>query len=104
MTMSGKAKPAEERSHSSVLKSRFAGTSRWEISIVPQTTFAQRMQCISVSPRFADGTCESFQKRPSRSGNAATEWFPVVIVMTRPFALRFRSAFSTRSTLGRSSR
>ena len=101
MTMSANEKPTLPTSHSSPFTSAAVGTSRWEISIVSPVTFAQRTRCMSTSPRTADFSVESFQNRPSRRGNAATAWLPVVSVRTRPFARRRSAAFSTTSTLAR---
>ena len=102
--MSFIANPSEPRSHPSAAYSLGEGTSRCEISIVSFTTFAQRIECISTSPRRAEGRRDIFQKRPSRSGNAATEWLPVVIVNTRPTLPCFKSRFSATRTLGLSPR
>ena len=102
--MSFIAKPTEPISHPSAAYSFGDGTSRCDISIVPFTTLAQRMECMSTSPRRADGRRDILQKRPSRSGNAATEWLPVVIVNTRPALPCLRSRFSATRTLGLSPR
>ena len=101
MTMSANEKPTVETSQPSARTSAAVGTSRCESSIVSPVTFAQRTWRMRTSPRASALSAESRQKRPSRSGNAATAWLPVVRVRTRPFARRRSTPFSTMRTLAR---
>ena len=85
-------------SHASSAVSVCTGTSRCDISSLPSTMFAQRTSCISASPRLAVGMCARSQNCPCRSGSAATEWLPVVIVITCPCPPCRSAFFSASST------
>ena len=105
ITTSEFAKRSAPVSHSSIIARRANGTSRWDISSFPFTTFAHSTPCIITSPRFFASRRQRSQNCPCRSGSAPTEWLPVVTTITCPRrAAARRSRFMAMRTDACSSR
>ena len=92
------------RSHSSVSNISSVETSRCEISMLSPTKFAQTTRFVITSPRSFSAMRPRFQKRPLRSGIAATEWLPEVTHMMRPSRPSMRASLQRMTTGARSGR